>query len=203
MNQRERERRALRGDSPSGSSTPDSDAEMDTLPASVPPPPRFTAEQAAQIEQALREPGPGDPGDTAHRSVFAGWLAHQREQEAREAPAHQARELEDAARHAWWNSMRAEHQALVEEGEAGPVEWSEPSDSDAEGDVMVAEIRRRLREDDNNDQQMELLEQAMRVELMDQRDLDTEAERVEFRRRLVAHPEHRADALRTPSERSD
>ena len=64
---------------------------------------------------------------------------------------------------------------------------------------MITELHRRLREDDNNDQQMELLEQAMRVELMDQRQLDTEAERREFRRRLVAHMQDRDDALRSPS----
>ena len=69
---------------------------------------------------------------------------------------------------------------------------------------MVTELYRRLREDDNNDQQMELLEQGMRVELMDQRQLHTEAERGEFRRRLVAHMQDREDALRSlsPSERS-
>ena len=187
------------GSSAGGASTPDSDAEMDALRASLLPPPRFGDQQAELIEQALRSPGPGDPGDAVRRAVFYGFLANHREQEAREAPAHQARELEDAARHAWWNSTRAEHQALIEFGEAGPVEWSEPSDSDAEGDRMVMEIRRRLREDDNNDQQMELLEQAMRVELMDQRHLDTEAERGEFRRRLVAHMQDRGDALRSPS----
>ena len=154
----------------------------------------------------MRSPGPGDPGDAVRRSVFYGFLANHRELQAREAPAPRARELEEAARDAWWDATRAERQALIEEGEAGPAEWSdpaEPPDSDAEGDRMVTELRRRLREDDNNDQQMELLEQAMRVELMDRRDLDTEAERVEFRRRLVAHLEHRADALRTPSERSE
>ena len=64
---------------------------------------------------------------------------------------------------------------------------------------MVAELHRRLREDDNDDQQMELIEQALRVELMDQSQLDTEAERREFRRRLVAHMEDRSDALRSPS----
>ena len=64
---------------------------------------------------------------------------------------------------------------------------------------MVTELRRRLREDNNNDQQMELLEQGMRVELMDRRQLHTEAERGEFRRRLVAHMQSRTDALRTPS----
>ena len=130
--------------------------------------------------------------------VFFGMLASHREQEAREASAHQAPEMEDAVWRAQWHRMHAEHQALIEAGEAGPYEWSEPSDSDAEGDRMVAEIRRRLQEDDNNDQQMELLEQALLG-----RERDTDAERVEFRRRLVAHLESRADALRTPSERSE
>ena len=176
------------------------------------------------------------------------------------------RELEEAARDARWQAARADHQALLEEGEAGPIERSEPSvppdsdaedaveqamrmelteevrartlaevrrrlaeedntdqqmemlerallglqpaieaepseppDSDAEGVRMVTELHRRLREDDNNDQQMELLEQALRVELMDRRQLDTEADRREFRRRLVAHMQDREDALRSPS----
>ena len=203
--------------------------------------------------------------------MFYGFLANHREQQAREARERgdleeRVLELEEAARDAWWNCTRTEHQALIEEGEAGPYEWSEPSvppdsdeedpveqamrmeltdevrartlaevrrrlaeedntdqqmemleraltglqpdieaepsappDSDAEGDRMITELHRRLREDGNNDQQMELLEQAMRVELMDQRELNTEAERREFRRRLVAHMRDREDALRSPS----
>ena len=176
------------------------------------------------------------------------------------------RELEEAARDARWQAARADHQALLEEGEAGPIERSEPSvppdsdaedaveqamrvelteevrtralaevrrrlaeedntdqqmelleralrslqpamemlaevpfDTDAENVRMVTELHRRLRADDNTDQQMELLEQAMRVELMDRHQLNTEAERREFRRRLVAHMEAREDALRSPS----
>ena len=74
-----------------------------------------------------------------------------------------------------------------------------PFDTDAENVRMVTELHRRLRADGNTDQQMELLEQAMRVELMDRHQLDTEAERREFRRRLVAHMQDREDALRSPS----
>ena len=95
--------------------------------------------------------------------------------------------------------MLAAHRVLEQmEQQAGPPEWSEPSGSDAEGDRLVAEAHHRLRTFDLNDQQMVLLEQA----LLDH-ERDAADRRVEFRRRLVAHLESRADALRTLSEQSD
>ena len=94
---------------------------------------------------------------------------------------------------------RVEPEPSSLEAEDRPPTRTPPSSSDAEGDRMVTELRRRLRENNNNDQQMELLEQGMRVELMDRRQLHTDAERGEFLRRLVAHMQSRADALRTPS----
>ena len=136
---------------------------MDALREDLPPP-RFSAQQAELIEQALRGPG-----------------------------------IDDATRRAEFYRLLAAHRALEQmEQQAGPPEWSGPPDSDAEGDRMVAETHSRLRAFDLNDQQMELLEQA----LLDH-ERDAAARRVEFRRRLVAHLESRADALRTPSEQSD
>ena len=205
---------ATHGSSSGGTSTPDSDAEMNTFEAIMLPPPQFSDAQAELIERAVWDPAHGGPGDAVHRSVYFGFLANHREQQAREARERgeseaRVHELEEAARAAWWNRTRNEHRALIEEGSTRSLEhralteeWSEPpepADSDAEGDRMVAELHRRLREDGNDDQQMELIEQAMRVELMDQSQLDTGAERREFRRRLVAHMEDRSDALRSPS----
>ena len=259
---------AAHGSSSGGSSTPDSDAEMDEFEAIMLPPPRLLDHQVELIEQALQAPAEGGPGDAARRAAFYGFLATHRGQQAREArergeSAERVQELEEAARTAGWNRVRTEHQALLEaalraattapeppeqpptlqplepepssleaedrrratmpalqmgdwanpgpygrppwtnpdamEAEDRPPTRTPPSGSDAEGDRMVTELRRRLRENNNNDQQMELLEQGMRVELMDRRQLHTEAERGEFRRRLVAHMQSRTDALRTPS----
>ena len=177
--------------------------------------------------------------------MVAGWLAHQREQEALEAPTHQARALEASAWAARWRQARAEFQMAVHDAgvmaseagpgtgpvgeavlldryrrilagveaevtetrrimevEVGPAAGAGPADSDseAEGERMVAELHRRMRASAANDHQLELLEQSLVVELMDQRGLHTDAERVEFRRRLIAHMNQRQDAFRTPSD---
>ena len=104
---------------------------MDALRAHLLPPPMFNDQQAAAIEDALRDPGPGDPGDAARRALFYGFLASHREQQAREARGEGGvgsvnlristpREVEEALRDAQWRAARADHQALLAGSGAEP-----------------------------------------------------------------------------------
>ena len=119
-----------------GHSTTDSDAEMDVLVAQScrrEQAHRFSDHQAELLAHATWAQELDE--EVRRARLRRIWMtpseAHedQRALEQRELNAQQAPEMDDAVRRAQWRRMIAEHQALIEEGEAGPPEWSEPPES--------------------------------------------------------------------------